>query len=175
MSVPAAHRIIATAGGIAGACSPPPANPPGRRSPSSPVSPSAWSPSTCASGASRPRSSLIGTIAAVVVAAITSARDETWAPLVHAAAGATLVGAAFLVVHLVQPRSLGFGDVRLAALTGALTAYGTASITDRGRRRGARRPRRVHRDARAARAKSAPFAPYLLAASAVAVLVSIRQ
>ena len=174
MSVPVAHRIIATAGGINGSVLAAAGQP-------------AWAALAVLAGVAvgvvtvelRERRIptplvLIGTIAAAVVAVITSTRDETWAPLVHAAAGATLVGVAFLVVHLVQPRSLGFGDVRLAALTGALTAYGTASITTSAAA--------ASLAALAAsivtlvtRAKSAPFAPYLLAASAVAVLVSTRQ
>jgi leader peptidase (prepilin peptidase)/N-methyltransferase len=84
------------------------------------------------------------------------------------------VGAAFLVVHLVQPRGLGFGDVRLAALTGALTAYGTASVADAAF--AAVLAAVVASIATVARrARATPLAPYLLAASAVAVLVSIRQ
>ena len=116
----------------------------------------------------------IGTIASVVVGTITSARDETWAPLVHGVAGATLVGAAFLVVHVVQPRSLGFDDVRLAALTGGLTAYGTAKVSAAAL--AAVLAAVVASIATVARrARSAPFAPFLVAASAVALLVSIWQ
>jgi leader peptidase (prepilin peptidase)/N-methyltransferase len=116
----------------------------------------------------------IGAIAAVVVVTITSASDETWAPLVHGVAGAALAGAAFLVVHVVQPRSLGFGDVRLAALTGGLTAYGTASVSAAAL--AAVLAAVVASIATVAgRARSAPFAPFLVAASAVALLVSIWQ
>jgi leader peptidase (prepilin peptidase) / N-methyltransferase len=174
MSVPAADRIIATAGGIAGAVLAAAGRP-------------AWAALAVLAGVAvgviaadlRERRIptplvAIGTIAAAVVGAITSARDETWAPLVHGAAGAVIVGAAFLVVHLVQPRSLGFGDVRLAALTGALTAYGTASIT--GAAAAAALSALVASIATLATgARSVPFGPYLLAGSAVAVLVSIPQ
>jgi leader peptidase (prepilin peptidase)/N-methyltransferase len=116
----------------------------------------------------------IGTIAAVVVGTITSARDETWAPLLHGVAGAALVGTAFLVVHLVQPRSLGFGDVRLAALTGALTAYGAANVSTAAL--AAVLAAVVASIATVVgRTRSAPFAPFLVAASAVALLASIWQ
>jgi prepilin signal peptidase PulO-like enzyme (type II secretory pathway) len=85
-----------------------------------------------------------------------------------------MVSAAFLVVHLIQPRRLGFGDVRLTALAGALTAYGTACIA--GAAAAAVLSALVASIATVAtRAKSVPFAPYLLAGSAVAVLVSIPQ
>jgi leader peptidase (prepilin peptidase)/N-methyltransferase len=174
MSMVAAHRIIAVAGGIAGAVLAAAGQP-------------AWAALAVLAGVAvgvvtvdlreqRIPTPLvaIGTVGAVVVAVITSARDETWAPLVHAAAGASLVGAAFLVVHLVQPRGLGFGDVRLAALTGALTAYGTASVADAAF--AAVLAAVVASIATVARrARATPLAPYLLAASAVAVLVSIRQ
>ena len=67
-----------------------------------------------------------------------------------------------------------FGDVRLAALTGALTAYGTASITTSAAA-AALAALAASIETLVTRANSAPFAPYLLAASAVAVLVSTRQ
>jgi len=173
MSMVVAHRIVAVVGGIAGAVLAAAGQP-------------AWAALAVLAGVAvgvvtvdlRERRIptplvAIGTVGAVA-AAITSGRDETWAPLVHAAAGASLVGAAFLVVHLVQPRGLGFGDVRLAALTGALTAYGTASVADAAF--AAMLAAVIASIATVARrARAAPLAPYLLAASAVAVLVSIRK
>jgi leader peptidase (prepilin peptidase) / N-methyltransferase len=43
----------------------------------------------------------------------------------HATIGLVVVGGAFLSAHLVSPRGMGYGDVRLAALTGTAVAYGT--------------------------------------------------
>jgi leader peptidase (prepilin peptidase) / N-methyltransferase len=43
---------------------------------------------------------------------------------VHATIGLLAIGGAFLGVHLVSPGGMGFGDVRLAALTGTAVAYG---------------------------------------------------
>jgi leader peptidase (prepilin peptidase)/N-methyltransferase len=172
MSTPA-HRSIAAAGGLVGAALAAAGQP-------------AWAALTILAGVGicvvtvdlRERRIptplvLIGAIAAVLVAAVTSIRDETWAPLIHAVAGAAVVGVALLVVHLVQPHSLGFGDVRLAALTGALTAYGAVSIT--AATVAAVLAALVAAIAAVAmRARSVPFAPFLIAASAVAVFVSLR-
>jgi Flp pilus assembly protein protease CpaA len=46
---------------------------------------------------------------------------------VHATIGLVGVGGVFLGVHLVSPEGMGYGDVRLAALTGAAVAYGTSA------------------------------------------------
>jgi leader peptidase (prepilin peptidase) / N-methyltransferase len=43
----------------------------------------------------------------------------------HATIGLVAVGGAFLAVHLISPAGMGYGDVRLAALTGTTVAYGT--------------------------------------------------
>jgi leader peptidase (prepilin peptidase)/N-methyltransferase len=43
--------------------------------------------------------------------------------LVGAAVGAVVYGGFLLVLHLVSPRSLGFGDVRLATLIGAAVGW----------------------------------------------------
>jgi leader peptidase (prepilin peptidase) / N-methyltransferase len=45
----------------------------------------------------------------------------------HATIGLFAVGGAFLGVHLILPRGMGCGDVRLAALTGIAVAYGTSA------------------------------------------------
>jgi leader peptidase (prepilin peptidase) / N-methyltransferase len=44
----------------------------------------------------------------------------------HATIGLVVVSSAFLVVHLISPSGLGYGDVRLAAVTSAAVAYGTS-------------------------------------------------
>jgi leader peptidase (prepilin peptidase)/N-methyltransferase len=115
----------------------------------------------------------IGAGAGTIAAAVTSGRDGSWEPIIDLLGGIAVVGGAFLVVHLVQPHGLGFGDVRLAAVAGALTAYGTGSI--------------AHAAAAAAggavavvvitlvrRRRSAPFAPYLLGACVLVLAVSLR-
>ena len=174
MTIPGSHRIAAVAGGLAGCLLAASGRAP-------------WAALTILFGVAvgvvptdlRERRIpsqfvVVGTVAAMLAAALNAIRDESWSPFVHAAGGAALVGSAFLVVHLVQPQGLGFGDVRLAALTGALAAYGTASI-----------PTAAVAAAFAAliaffvtvalRSKSAPFAPYLLVAAVIAVLVSIGR
>jgi leader peptidase (prepilin peptidase) / N-methyltransferase len=55
----------------------------------------------------------------------TVARGEPSRAL-HATIGLVVVGGAFLVVHLISPNGMGYGDVRLAALTGTAVAYGTS-------------------------------------------------
>jgi leader peptidase (prepilin peptidase) / N-methyltransferase len=47
--------------------------------------------------------------------------------VLHAAIGLVVVGGPFLGVHLVSPAGMGYGDVRLAALTGTAVAYGTSA------------------------------------------------
>jgi leader peptidase (prepilin peptidase)/N-methyltransferase len=114
---------------------------------------------------------LIGALGGLAAIVITVVADETSSPIIHAVAGAVIVGGAFLLVHLVQPAGLGFGDVRLAALIGGLVAYGAASI-----------PAAVATAAIAAvaaalttvvaRSKSAAFAPYLLGVALAALVIS---
>ncbi len=43
--------------------------------------------------------------------------------LVGAAVGAAAYGGFLLVMHLISPRALGFGDVRLATLVGAVVGW----------------------------------------------------
>jgi leader peptidase (prepilin peptidase)/N-methyltransferase len=114
---------------------------------------------------------LIGAFGGLAAVVITTVVDETWSPVVHAVAGAVLVGGAFLVVHLVQPAGLGFGDVRLAACMGGLVAYGAGSI-----------PAAVVTAAVVAvaaavttvvaRSKSTAFAPYLFGVALAALVAS---
>jgi leader peptidase (prepilin peptidase)/N-methyltransferase len=46
--------------------------------------------------------------------------EQAWAPLLRAGLGAVVLFAAFLVLALISPSSLGMGDVKLAALLGLL-------------------------------------------------------
>jgi leader peptidase (prepilin peptidase)/N-methyltransferase len=116
----------------------------------------------------------IGAGATAVAAGITALRDGSWGPVVRVAIGAAVVGGAFLVVHLVQPGGLGFGDVRLATLAGALTAYGASSVTAAAvaAALGALAASIV---TIVTRTKTAPFAPYLLVAAVISVAVSLGR
>jgi leader peptidase (prepilin peptidase)/N-methyltransferase len=116
----------------------------------------------------------VGAAATLAAVAITTLHDQSWTPIATTAGAGALVGGAFLVVHLVHPAGLGFGDVRLAALAGALTGYGTASIAAAAVT-AALAAAVASLATIATRSKSAPFAPYLLGAAAVAVAVSIRR
>ena len=64
------------------------------------------------------------TAAAVAVGLVAaSLADPPMRRLVGAAIGAGVYGGALLVMHLVSPRALGFGDVRLATLVGAVVGW----------------------------------------------------
>jgi leader peptidase (prepilin peptidase)/N-methyltransferase len=115
----------------------------------------------------------LGAGAATIAAAVTSARDASWSPLIDLVGGAAVVGGAFLVVHLAQPRGLGFGDVRLATVAGALTAYGTGSIAFAAAAAAAGAIAVVGGTV-VQRTRSAPFAPYLLGACALVLVISLR-
>jgi leader peptidase (prepilin peptidase)/N-methyltransferase len=52
-----------------------------------------------------------------------SVADPPVRRLAGAAIGAAVYGGALLVLHLASPRALGFGDVRLAALVGAVVGW----------------------------------------------------
>jgi len=54
---------------------------------------------------------------------VASAVDGRWGSLARAAVGAVVAFVAFLAVHLVVPKGMGFGDVRLAALVGGATGW----------------------------------------------------
>lgn len=55
-------------------------------------------------------------IAPLLLAA--AAVDDTWSSLGRAALGGALAWGALLIIHLISPRGMGFGDVRLAGLIG---------------------------------------------------------
>lgn len=49
---------------------------------------------------------------------VAAAVDDAWSSLGRAALGGALAWLALLVIHLISPRGMGFGDVRLAGLIG---------------------------------------------------------
>lgn len=51
-------------------------------------------------------------------------RSTELEPVANALISAALVGLAFVVVYVWRPQSIGFGDVRLATLLSAITAWG---------------------------------------------------
>ena len=51
-------------------------------------------------------------------------RSRELEPVANALISAALVGLAFVVVYVWRPQSIGFGDVRLATLLSAITAWG---------------------------------------------------
>lgn len=63
-------------------------------------------------------------IATAIVAAISAG---TAMPAVHALAGAALFGAPVLMVHLISPKLMGFGDVKLALVLGLWLGWHDAS------------------------------------------------
>ena len=105
--------------------------------------------------------------AAVVVASFHAGQ---WSPAREAVVGGAIIGATFLIVHLVNPPGMGFGDVRLGALVGAATAFGTRTVTA---------PIVVAAIASIVaslvmvvrRQRSVPYAPHLIGA-AIAVLIA---
>jgi leader peptidase (prepilin peptidase)/N-methyltransferase len=54
---------------------------------------------------------------------VSSAVDDRWGSLARAAIAGTAAFAGFFAVHLVVPRGMGFGDVRLAGLVGLATGW----------------------------------------------------
>lgn len=54
---------------------------------------------------------------------LSSAVDHRWGSLARAAIAAAAAFVAFFVVHIVVPRGMGFGDVRLAGLLGLATGW----------------------------------------------------
>ena len=59
----------------------------------------------------------------VVLLAVAAAAEDAWPALLRAALGAAVLFAVFLVLALISPRSLGMGDVKLAALIGLFLAW----------------------------------------------------
>ncbi len=68
----------------------------------------------------------VGLIASATIAAF---GDDGRRRVICAAVGVLVLGGVFLVVHLVSPSGMGFGDVRLAALLGGVAGYATATLT----------------------------------------------
>src|SRR5205807_6234432 len=111
---------------------------------------------------------------ALPLLAAAAAIDGRWRPLEHAAIGALVAWGLLLVIHVVSPRGMGFGDVRLAFVLGLFlgwlglshvflglflgflfgAAVGLALIVAR------RKGRREH----------IPFGPFLAAGAVVAVV-----
>ncbi len=54
---------------------------------------------------------------------LSSIVDDRWVSLERAAIGGAAAFVAFLIVHLVVPRGMGFGDVRLAGVIGFATGW----------------------------------------------------
>ncbi|MEY2565579.1 MAG: leader peptidase (prepilin peptidase) / N-methyltransferase [Actinomycetota bacterium] len=116
---------------------------------------------------------LFASIPLLVAAALADGQpDRIW----HAAVGSLAAWGALLVVHLIQPRGMGFGDVRLSALLGmylgwidlelvllgmllgfllgAVVGIGLVVTKVRGRK------------------DAVPFAPFLAAGATIAILAS---
>lgn len=70
----------------------------------------------------------IGATGTALATLITAALDEDAGLLVVVAGGAVLLGGVYLVVHLAAPTGVGFGDVRLAAFTGAAVTLGAGTV-----------------------------------------------
>ena len=71
------------------------------------------------------RATLTLVLLGLTVAAV---MDRTIDPLVTAAVGAALFSGVLLVAHLLSPRSMGFGDVRLAAVLGGMLGWYGLSV-----------------------------------------------
>jgi leader peptidase (prepilin peptidase)/N-methyltransferase len=65
----------------------------------------------------------------VVVPAVTLAQGEA-RPIAHAAVGTVAFGGGLLVAHLISPRGMGLGDVKLAAVGGAYLGWAAPSVPD---------------------------------------------
>jgi len=61
--------------------------------------------------------------AVIVLLAAASAAEHDWGAFARALIGGVIAFAIFYVIHLVSPRGLGFGDVRLAFLLGVSLAW----------------------------------------------------
>lgn len=61
--------------------------------------------------------------ALVVLLAVGAALDGSWRLLLAAAVGWLVYGGLFLVLHLVYPQGMGYGDVRLSGLLGLVLGY----------------------------------------------------
>lgn len=68
-------------------------------------------------------------LGAAGIALVSAVQSEYRGDLLRAILGAICVFAVFFLLHLISPRSLGFGDVRLSALLGGSTAWISAGTT----------------------------------------------
>lgn len=63
------------------------------------------------------------TVVVVVLLAAAAAIEQDWTPLVRALAGGAAAFGVFLALHLVSPRGMGFGDVKLAFVLGVALGW----------------------------------------------------
>jgi leader peptidase (prepilin peptidase)/N-methyltransferase len=116
----------------------------------------------------------LGLVALALAAA--AALDGAIHPLLTAAAGAVLFTGVLFVAHLVSPRSMGFGDVRLAAVLGAVLGwYGLGAVLSGlllGHVLGAVLGLAIGLGRRRVRGVRLPFGPPLLAGALAVVLLA---
>ena len=67
----------------------------------------------------------IGAIGATTCMVVARVRTGDLEPIANALISATVVGLAFVAVYVWRSQAIGFGDVRLATLLAAITAWGT--------------------------------------------------
>jgi leader peptidase (prepilin peptidase)/N-methyltransferase len=111
------------------------------------------------------------TIATTTSIVITALGDESWPVAALAVSGTLIVGGVFLLVHLLHPAGLGFGDVRLGAVAGGLVAYGTGNPATAVATAGLAALIAAVVTL-ASRSRSIPFAPFLLATALAALAVA---
>lgn len=112
--------------------------------------------------------------AAAVLLAMAAAVDDAWIDLVRAVLGAAASFAGLLVVHLISPRGMGMGDVKLAFLLGLLLgwlSWGHVALgLFLGFLYGAVVGIVLVVTGRRGRREAVPFAPFLAAGTVTAVL-----
>jgi leader peptidase (prepilin peptidase)/N-methyltransferase len=114
-------------------------------------------------------------LSGLVLLAAAAALTSDWRSLVEAVAGAVIAFVVLFAIHLVSPRGMGFGDVRLAALiglflgwielpmvgVGLFLAFALASVVGIGLMVAGRRGRKDR----------VPFGPFLAGGALLAVFV----
>ncbi|HUQ40458.1 MAG TPA: prepilin peptidase [Acidimicrobiales bacterium] len=112
--------------------------------------------------------------AALVLLAAAAALDGEWGHLMRAVIGAVFARTALWVIHVVQPRGMGFGDVRLATLLGLLLGWlslGHVAVgLFLGFLAGAVVGSALLLSGRRGRKDALPFAPFLVLGTLLAVL-----
>ena len=107
--------------------------------------------------------------------ALAAAVGDDWGRLLRAAVGAAVAWAVLLVVHLVSPAGMGFGDVRLAFVLGLMLGWLSASHVVAGLFLGFALGAVVGLGlvivAGRSRKDAVPFGPFLAAGAIIAVLV----